>query len=68
MHDMKKPTLPPGSMPAPSKEELDKKAISLGNDVGTSEVIIVCEDEVSRDNLFGAFMKLSDNNPELEEN
>jgi hypothetical protein len=54
MQGKKKAALPPGSMPAPPKEELAAKAISLGNHVGTSEVVLVCVDERRRDKLFAA--------------
>ena len=54
MQDKKKPALPAGSLPAPGKEELDAKAISLTNEQGTSEVVIVCVDERRRDKLFEA--------------
>lgn len=54
MQGKKKTALPVGSMPAPDEAELNAKAISLGNDVGTSEVVIVCVDERRRDKLFAA--------------
>jgi hypothetical protein len=50
----KKTALPAGSMPAPCKEDLDMKALSLGNHGGTSEVVIVCVNEVARDQLYTA--------------
>lgn len=62
MQGKKKTGLPPGSMPAPSEQELDAKAISLGNDVGTSEVVIVCVDERRRDKLFWALVNHSKGN------
>jgi Ethanolamine utilization protein EutJ (predicted chaperonin) len=62
MQGKKKTGLPPGSMPAPDQHELVKKAISLGNDVGTSEVVIVCVDERRRDKLFNALVNIANEN------
>lgn len=58
----KKTALPPGSSPAPSEAELNATAISLGNAVGTSEVVIVCVNEKHRDKLFAALSNTAQRN------